>query len=127
MLYTFLRLMANQPQLLSEHAQAYAELVSAEMASASAFWKRQAWLNALAVCCLGVAGVLVGVALMLWAVTPVGSIHAPWALIVAPLLPIAVALGCLMQAQKSTQGGALERVRQQLRADLLVLREAARS
>jgi hypothetical protein len=125
MLYTLLRLSITQPQLLAEHADAYAELVSTEVRSALALWQRQLWLNALAGACLAVAAVLAGVAWMLWAVTPVENIRAPWALLGAPLLPCALALWCLIQARAKSHGAAFEKLLQQLRADIAMLRKAS--
>lgn len=125
MLYTLLRLSITQPQLLAEHADAYAELVSTEVRSALALWQRQLGLNALAVGCLVVAAVLAGVAWMLWAVTPAENIRAPWALLGAPLLPCALALWCLIQARSRSHGIAFEKLLQQLRSDIAMLRKAS--
>ena len=124
MLHPLFHVIANRPQLLAEHAQAYAELVSAEIGTVTAAWKRQALLNAVALCCLAVAAVLAGVALMLWAVIPPVQVQAPWALLAAPLLPLLVALGCLWAARLPDNGGAFDSVRRQVQADLMLLREA---
>jgi hypothetical protein len=125
MFYTLLRLFVNQPDLLAEHAAAYAELVSTEIGTVSAVWKRRLILNAVALACFAVAVVLAGVALMLWAVVPVEHIRAPWALIVVPLLPLAGASWCLFQAQSRGEGSAFDNVRLQLKADLVMLRKAS--
>jgi uncharacterized membrane protein YqjE len=125
MMQAVLHLITTQPQLLVEHAQAYAELVGDETRTVSTLWKRQALLNAVALCCLGVGTVLAGVALMLWAVIPAVSAQALWALLGAPLLPLAVALGCWRAAQRPSENRAFDSVRQQLQADLQMLRETA--
>jgi hypothetical protein len=125
MLYTLLRLSITQPQLLVEHADAYSELVSTEFHSASMLWQRRLWLNALAVGCLAVAAVLAGVAWMFWAVTPVENIRVPWALICAPLLPCVLALWCLIQARAPSHGAAFEKLLEQLRADIAMLRKVS--
>ncbi len=127
MLYTLLRLSLTQPQLLVEHADAYSELVSTEFRSACALWQRQLWLSALAIACLAVAAVLAGVAWMLWAVTPAENIRAPWALLGAPLLPCALALGCLIQVRSRSDGAAFEKLMEQLRADIAMLRKVSRT
>ena len=124
MLHPLLHLIATRPQLLAEHAEAYAELVAADVGAASAVWKQRAVLNAVALCCLGVAAVLAGVALMLWAVVPVADIHSPWALVATPLLPVAVAAGCLMAARERPGGSTFGNLRRQVRADIVMLREA---
>jgi hypothetical protein len=123
-MHPLVRLVANEPRLLAEHAQGYAELLAAEFGQVSAIWKRRALLNAIALCCLGVAAILAGVALMLWAVSPAAAIRAPWALLVAPLIPCAVALGCLALDRVAGGTAAFASVRQQVQADLVMLRQA---
>ena len=125
MMHAMLRLLATQPHLLADHAEAYVDLFNAEWGKASALWKKRALLNGVALGCLGVAATLAGVALMLWAVIPATQIEAPWALIVAPLLPAGVALICLMEARAGRAEGAFDKVQQQVKADLLMLREAS--
>lgn len=124
MLHPLLHLVATQPHLLGEHAQAYAELVAQEVSTASSAWKRRAALGALGLCCVGVAAVLVGVSVMLWAVVPATQIHAPWALFAAPLAPIVLAIGCLLAASGHSEGSSFENLRQQMKADMAMLREA---
>lgn len=70
MLHPLLHLIASRPQLLADHAAAYAELVAAEFGAETSALKRQALLGALGIGGLGVAAVLAGVAVMLWAVLP---------------------------------------------------------
>jgi hypothetical protein len=127
MIHPLLQLIATQPQLLADHAEAYAELMASEIGAVSAVWKRRAVLNAVALCCLVVAAILAGVALMLWAVIPAAQMQAPWALIAAPLPPAAAALWCLMAARVQGDGGAFENLRRQLAADMVMLREVAAS
>lgn len=127
MIHPLLQLIATQPQLLADHAEAYAELMAAEIGDVSAIWKRRAVLNAVALCCLTAAAILAGVALMLWAVIPSGHLQVPWALIVAPLLPVAAALWCLMAARGHGERRAFENLRRQLAADMVMLREVAAS
>jgi hypothetical protein len=123
-MHPLLRLIASQPQWLAEHAQAYAELLSNEIGSASTTWKRRAALYGLAGVGLGVGLVLGGVALMLWGVVPAGQIHAPWALIITPLVPLVLAVACTAAARAGGTDAAFEQVRGQVQADMLMLREA---
>ena len=125
MIHPLLLLIATKPQLLAEHAEAYAELMAAEIGDVSAAWKRRALLNAVALVALGVGTVLAGVALMLWAVTPAVNIQARWALMAAPLFPIVIALCCLLAARVRGHGRAFDNIRQQVKADLVMLREAS--
>jgi uncharacterized membrane protein YqjE len=124
-IHPLLRLIATQPQLLADHAEAYADLLGEELGAATVQWKRQAVLMAVGLCLIGVSAVLGGVALMLWAVIPPADIQAPWALVVAPLLPLVVAIGCLLSCRTSAAAGAFDALRQQMRADAAMLREVS--
>ncbi|HET7793152.1 MAG TPA: hypothetical protein VFL64_07180, partial [Rhizobacter sp.] len=80
--------------------------------------------KSIGLCLVGVSAALGGVALMLWAVIPPAEIHAPWALLVAPLVPLAAAGVCWWIG--SARGpAAFEGVRQQMRADVAMLREVS--
>lgn len=122
-----LRLAMTQPQVLAGHAQAYAELASAEFGEAATRLKRQALLTAAGLCGIAVAAVQGGVALMLWAVTPSPQIHAAWALLVAPLLPALAGLACLLAARQAARAESFAAVRRHLQADVDMLRESAAS
>lgn len=123
MLYRLLHLMATQPQLLAEHAHGYLDLLAAESDSFCTRWRRRTLLQAVALCCLVVAAVLVGVACMLWAVLPAVPPQALWVLIAVPLIPSAVAIGCLRAARLQGDDNAFDNLRQQIREDLQLLRE----
>ena len=125
MIHPLLRLVATKPELLADHAEAYADLISEELGTASALWKRSVALKALALCLVGVSAVLGGVALMLWAVIPPADLHAPWALVVAPVLPLAAAVLCWLTSRNDAANNAFEGIRQQLHADVAMLREVS--
>lgn len=118
-------LLATHPQLLVEHALAYSALINQELGATYAAWWRQAVLRAVALGCAVVAWVLGGVALMLWAVTPLALIQASWALFAVPLLPLAVAAVCLAQASPSQPSHSFARLTQQIEDDLTMLRAAS--
>ena len=118
-----LRLIATQPQLLLNHAEAYADLLSEELGQAAGRWKQRTVLFSLALACLAISAVLAGVALMLWATTPAADIHAPWALLLTPLLPLALAACCLAMARGSAHTSSFGNVRQQIKNDMDMLRE----
>ncbi|MFZ4622809.1 MAG: hypothetical protein ACOYNF_01100 [Rhodoferax sp.] len=115
-------LLATRPQLLVEHTLAYSALINQEFGVAYAAWRRQTVLRAVALCCAGVAWVLGGVALMLWAVTPAALVHAPWALWAMPLLPLAVAALCAWQARGPSTGNMFARLTRQIEDDMTMLR-----
>lgn len=125
MFHPLLQLGMTRPHLLAEHAQAYAELVAAEVDAVSTRWKRRAVLGVVALCCLVVTVALAGVACMLWAVVPVAQMPAPWALIVAPLVPVIVAAGCLLAAHGGDDEGTFDALRNQLKDDMAMLREVS--
>ena len=124
MIHPLLRLIATQPQLLADHAESYADLVGEELGKTTAVWKRRVLLNATALCLVGVAAVLGGVALMLWAALPAISIHAPWALVAAPALPALAALWCGYEGQRETDD-VFKELKEQIATDLLMLRQVS--
>ena len=61
---------------------------------------------------------------MLWAVVPATSIQAPWALVAAPGVPAIVAIICLAMGRDKPTPSFVD-LRQQLAADLVMLREVS--
>jgi uncharacterized membrane protein YqjE len=125
MIHPLLRLIATRPELVADHAQAYAELVGNEVSRSTDQWKQRTIYGALALCLLGVGTVLAGVAVMLWATMPLDQLHAPWALVAAPSLPLLVALWSIVQARRPSTTGGFGQVKEQLAADLAMLREVS--
>ena len=103
MIHPLLRLVATQPQLLADHAEAYAGLIGEELGKTTTAWRQRVVLNAAALCLAGAAVVLGGVALMLWAVLPEASLRLPWVLLATPVVPALLALISLSQAGVTTQ------------------------
>ncbi len=124
MIHPLLRLVATQPQLLADHAEAYAGLVGDELGRTVASFKQRLLLKAVALGLIAVTAILAGVALMLWAVIPAASMQAPWALIAAPGVPAVVAVLCLLVVRQPAVDTFAE-LRQQLAADLVMLREVS--
>ena len=96
----FLRLAAGQPQLLAAHAASYAALVRDEGALSLALLQRRVTLQALAVGAIAVAAALAGVAIMLWATAPAGTLAQAWVLAAVPLLPLLGAGWALRAARR---------------------------
>jgi uncharacterized membrane protein YqjE len=124
MIHPLLRLIATQPQLLADHAEAYAGLVGEELGKTTAVWKQRVLLLALALCLAGVAAVLGGVSLMVWAVTPAANIHSLWALIAAPTVPAVLALWSAYEGLRESSE-AFADLKQQIAADLVMPREVS--
>ncbi len=122
MIHPLFHLIATRPQLLVDHAEAYGELAGEELAKLTARWRRRIALTAVALCCVGVAATLGGVALMLWAVTPSANLQFPWALLAVPSLPAAMALICLLVARGGDSPTGIDALREQLSADIAMLR-----
>jgi uncharacterized membrane protein YqjE len=118
-----LHLIATKPQLLADHAQAYAELAAVEVGQFSAAWRRRALFLAISAFFLGLAGVLAGVAVMLWSVLPAAQMQAPWALVAVPVAVAAVGALCLLAGRSQNQASAFATLREQVRSDLMMLRE----
>ena len=125
MIYPLLRLIATRPQLLLDHCEAYADLVVAETTLATSHWTQKAVLTMAAAFRLVVAVTLTGVAVMIWAVTPVITGPITLALTGAPLVPWILALACVIAARTRGPGGNMQVLRQQLSADMALLREKA--
>jgi uncharacterized membrane protein YqjE len=124
-MHPLLRLLADRPQLLVEHADAYASLIAAEVPRISAAWRHSALLYALALSCLLVGLMLAGVAAMLWAVAPALPLGAPWVLMAVPALPLLAGLACFASARSGRADEAIDHLREQVRADIAMLREGA--
>ena len=123
-LHPLLRLVATKPELLADHAGAYAGLVGEELGKTAAAWKLRVVLNLVALSLLAVSAVLAGVALMLWATFPAAQMQAAWALIAAPAVPALVAIGCAL-AGREKYTTAFAEINKQLAADLAMLREVS--
>ena len=122
MFHPLLHLIATRPELLAEHAEGYVDLVAGEVAGTWLGLKQQVIFGIAALLCVAVSLVLMGIALMLWAVTPVASMPAPWLLVAVPVPSMALALWCALRAPTPTADQAFMRIRQQVRADIALLR-----
>lgn len=127
MLHPVVHLLATRPQWLAEHLDAYGELAAAELSDAAAQGLRSLLLAAVALCALGVAVTLAGVAVMLWVVMSVPSGPTSWALLITPAVPLCVALVCLALRRLWQRGDLFAVLVQQLQADVALLREGGAS
>jgi hypothetical protein len=125
MIHPLLRLAATEPHLLGDHVEAYAALVGEEVTKVSTSWATRLGLYAAALVLGAVGLVLIGVALLLVATLPASGYPAPWALVVVPLAPIVIALGCVLVARSKPIEKAFDAVKRQLNADMAMLREVS--
>lgn len=114
--------MLAKPQLLAERARAYGDLMLDEWAQSKTHWRNRTTLQILGACSLGVFFTLTGMASMLWAVVPPAQIHAAWLLVATPLVFFATGVGCLVAADKQHPPVVFAQTRQQLKADIEVLK-----
>ena len=123
MIHPLFRLFATHPELVGEHALAYAALLGDDVAKSSAALKRRAvFLTATVL--LGFVGLLLGgVGLMLWAVTPPAAIHSMWVLAATPAVPLLLALVCWLSGRPPAEA-AFDNLKQQFAADMQMLRDA---
>lgn len=122
MIHPLLHLIATKPELLGDHVEAYAELVGAEVGKTSKMWISRGVFYAAAMFLLTTFITFTGVALMLWAVVPADGMNAPWLLVVVPLVPLVAGVICIIRARAEPEQAAFDTVKQQLRADLAMLR-----
>jgi hypothetical protein len=127
MTHPLLDLIANRPQLLADHAQAYGELMASEVGAASNAIARRAVLTMAGAVLLAIAVGLGGVAVMLRAALPVNDMAAPWVLLVVPLVPLAAGAVCLVTARLGTLRNPFDKIWWQVKADVAMFRDATHS
>jgi hypothetical protein len=121
MTHPIVHLATTQPQLLAEHAAAYAGLLSEALRVQADQLKRRWLLQAAGCALLLVAGLLAGVAVLLWATWPSGSIRYPAYYIWVPALPALLGMGLLVFASKLKRSASFINLRLQLREDAELL------
>jgi len=124
MTHPLLDLIANRPQLLADHAQAYGELMASEVGAVSNALARRLVLTVVGVILFAAAVGLGGVAVMLRAAIPVNVMPAPWLLLVVPLAPLAAGAVCLVMARLGVLRNPFDKIWWQLKADVAMFREA---
>ena len=127
MIHPLLRLAATEPHLVGDHVEAYAALVGEEVGKISTSLITRAVLFASALLMVAVGLVLIGVALLFVAAVPSSDYPAPWALVVVPLVPFVIAVGCIVYARSRPSEKPFDTVKKQLNADMAMLREVSAS
>lgn len=116
-LHPVFRTLISQPEMLAEHAGAYAELASAEVALAAHQAKARAAMAVAALACGALGVSLAGTAVLLLAVMPLASMPAPWALALVPAVPLLAALGLWWAQGRCHVDLGFAAVREQLALD----------
>lgn len=125
MIHPLFRLAAAEPQMVADHLGGYAELLGDELRTFGSGWTRSLLLHFAALGLLAVGVGLGGVALIVWAATPVEALHTPWVLVAVPVVPLLAAGGCALAARSGAPAQGFAALRRQLAEDGRLLREAA--
>jgi MFS family permease len=126
MLQPLLRLIASRPELLADHAAAYAELAASEWDSAIRAALRRVTLGLIAFLGVLIGVVLAGVAGLLCAVLPIEHMSHPLLLIAIPAAPLVVAAMAGLSLALLPREPAFADIKRQLQADFAMLKAAAR-
>lgn len=118
---SLLHIVVTQSDLLIDHAEAYAELIDAEILNFRTVYGRRAILGAARLFLIAMGLALAGVAVMLYAVSPHPAQNALWVLIATPAVPIVLAWICHGALQKPSSP-PFDNLRRQIRADIQMLR-----
>jgi uncharacterized membrane protein YqjE len=127
MIHPLLRLAATEPHLIGDHVEAYASLVGEEVGKISTSLITRVVLYVAALCMVAVGLVLIGVALLFVAAISSSDYPAPWAMVVVPLAPFVIAIGCVVYARSKPTEKAFDTIKKQLNADMAMLREVSAS
>lgn len=124
MIHPLVRLAASHPELLAEHGEAYVSLVVKDVSE----WRSGLIRRMVMAVVAGVSALLsllfIGIALMLWGITPASDIRVPWAFFAPPVLMVAVTLVAgFIAARRGKPLSIFSDVKAQVLADLAMLRE----
>jgi hypothetical protein len=123
MIHPVIKLIATRPDLLAEHAVGYGALFAAQAGEAAQQMRRNLAYVIIAAVCGGVGIGFAGTALLLVAALPLSSMPAAWAMLVIPLVPLAVAVGCLVALKSQPQAWSMDAIKEQFAADRAMFQE----
>ncbi len=127
LVHPLFKTLATRPELLAEHAGAYAELAGVEVAEAAARLRERSLLMAASVAfsVLGVA--LGGVSTLLWATIPMAQMPAPWALAAVPGVPLLTGATLWIVQRRRALDLTFSLLREQWLIDRALWREAGQA
>lgn len=130
MIRPLLQLMATEPELLTDHLQSYAALLGDEVGTFQNQFKRRWVLSAVLALLVTATVLLDGIALMIWLITPdsqIQQLQAPWAFWLVPGFMTALCVLFAVLRQRDTKAPGFLAIRQQIAADVAMLKEATSS
>ena len=126
-MHPLLQLLMRRPDLLAEHAEAYAELTGLEIRNLVTDGYRRVLWSAAGLCCATASMVLAGVALLMVLALPETRDVAGWTLLLPPGLPLLGALAAYQRLRARQQPTAFATLREQLHADWQLLQKVKAS
>jgi hypothetical protein len=123
MTHPLVYLLAQRPQMLAVHAQAYADLLRLDAGLALQQARKRAVLYITALCMATVATMLTGVAAMLWKTLPAAPMDWPPVMVVTPSVAWILALLLWWAARSVSVTPALTEFKRQISADVALFRE----
>lgn len=124
MLSVIFKLMVTQPKAMLIHANNYADLLVDALRQAFQTWRLVLLLHALSLACLGLSLVCTVVSVLLWGALPVLNPTNAWVLVALPVLLFVAGLVLHQQAKRYSDMPFFIDVQEQLRLDLLAIRQA---
>lgn len=119
-----LKLLVLPPELLQVHAKGYAELARQAWADHWSVFKNRWVMYALSALSLFLALMFGGVALLLWSALPVMDARHAWVLSALPLGFLAIGIACGLWARHLRMRPIWSELQEQIRLDILALKEA---
>ena len=113
---------AKHPGLFFEHAEAYADLASAEACEWGQRWQQRATLSAAAAVALALGLGLAGMAGLIAAAIPLNSMPLPWLLCAIPAAPLLLAGAMVWRLRSLEKPNVFGSLRQQMAQDLATLK-----
>lgn len=123
MTHPLVYMLAQRPQMLAVHAQAYADLLRMDAGLAWRQAQKRALLYTAAICMATVATMLTGVAAMLWKTLPTAPMTWPEIMVVTPCVAWILALLLWWAARSVTVTSTLAEFKRQISADVALFRE----
>jgi len=123
MTHPLVYMLAQQPQMLAVHAQAYADLLRLDAGLALQQAQKRAWLCIAAICMATVATMLTGVAAMLWKTLPAAPMAWPEIMVVTPSITWVLAWLLWWAARHVSVAPSLTEFKRQISADVALFRE----
>lgn len=114
--------MAKNPGLFLEHANAYADLASAEVDTLTGGLKQRTTLTAASVLLAMLGLGLAGAAGLLAAALPLAAMPHPWLLWVIPSVPLLLSAALAWRLRQLRSNAAFETLRQQVAQDIATLK-----